>query len=511
MRRYTLWQRGLVALIVITLATLTGPPLALAGAAPPRPGSAYSMDMFGPAWQYYFPRLDGSPHMSAAIRRDLLDRSLRLASEAGVRWNRLTTWWCMVEPERGQWFWDDVDAAVQIGQNYGIESVMTLLYTPYWAVAGAPYAPECPNNRRKNYPPTNMADWENFVRTIARRYGANGKNAVHYWEIWNEPDLPEFLSIENDPGDGTVPVYADMLNRAARIIRAESPGAVILIGGLSDIRGSSFLDKLLRLRGELDIRNSFDIVSLHAYSNHAYKISRIQTVLDAHGLQRPLWNTELNYLGWDYAQAQAGLAGLYQLMTACNVSRSFWFMSYTTRWGPGIFNPIWPSNDPQPFWPSPLYPTFQALAAPFQLPGRPTAIAPKTVSTDQRPRFEWESPTQGSYPIAGYKLSVDNDLFLGAPLFWRPEVDAWVPANALTFLPLVTGGRRAEARGELTLSGNHFSPDTTFGYTPGTALPWGVYYWRVAAVDDRGNVGPYTEPRYLMVRPPISTYLPLVN
>ena len=93
MNRYALWQRGLVALVLIGLIGLACPALALAGGAPPRADSVYGMDMFGPAWQYYFPRLDGSPHMAGAIRRDLLDRSLRLASEAGVRWNRLTVWW----------------------------------------------------------------------------------------------------------------------------------------------------------------------------------------------------------------------------------------------------------------------------------------------------------------------------------------------------------------------------------------------------------------------------------
>jgi len=490
----------------LTLALL--PASASATASPPRTTSVYGMDIFGLGWQWSFPRIDAYPRMSGSIRLDMLDSAIRQAAEAGVRWNRLTVWWCMVEPERGQWFWDDVDAAIQISRNYGIETVPTILYPPYWAVAGAPYAPECVNNSRKNYPPTNPADWENFVRTMVRRYGPAGKNVVRYWEIWNEPDLPEFLSMVNDPGDGTVQVYADLLKRATAIIRAESPGAQILIGGLSDIRGPEFLDKLLQLRGPLDVRGDFDVVSLHAYSNHSLKIRLIRDVLVKHGLQHlPLWDTELNFLGWSYEQAQVGLPGLYQLMQTLGVSRSFWYLGTTTRWGPGIFNERYPEWDPIPFTPSPFYPTFKAQAAPSRLPGKPIVLEPVGTLKSAQPRFQWQAPPTGVYPLAGYKLLVDNKLFLNAALFANPGLDVWVSDGFATYLPLATGGRGRDLIGANLSAGAVAA--ATRGHTPVAPLAWGAHYWRVAAVDVQGNVGPYSDPVAFFIRPAHSVYIPL--
>ena len=515
MRRLVGLPKSLL-LLIVGLVLFASPAAALASASPPQTASVYGMDILGLGWQWSYPRIDAWPRMSGSIRLDILDAMLRDAAEAGVRWNRLTVWWCMVEPERGQWFWDDVDAVIQIGRNYGIETVPVLLYTPYWAVAGAPVAPECVNNMRKNYPPTDLADWEDFVRTIVRRYGPMGKGVVRYWEIWNEPDLPEFLSIVNDPGDGTVPVYAELLNRAARIIRADAPGSQILIGGLSDIKGSKFLDKLLALTGALDVRQSFDVVSFHAYSSHAYKTSLIRDVLVKYGLgSRPLWNTELNYLGWSYDQAATGLAGLYQLMAANGVSRSFWYLSFTSHWGPGIFYPHEPYWQPTPFVRSPFHATLKGQAAPSRLPAAPVIVGPDTASKDPQPRFEWQVSAPGVYPVAGYKLLIDDELFLGEPYWARPDFDVWVPSDQPTYLPLVTGGGRL-SEGAFGGEALPYAPrpvagaTAVRGYSPGAALAWGAHYWQVAAVDTQGNVGPYSQPRLLYVQAPHAAYVPLV-
>ncbi len=511
----SLRKRLLFVMLVCTL--MASAPAASAGTTPPQSASVYGMDLFGLGWQWSFPRVEAYPRLSGSIRLDLLDSAIHQAADAGVRWNRLSTWWCLVEPQRGQFFWDDLDAVIQIGKNYGIETVPVLLYPPYWAVHNAPNV-ECVNNPRKNYPPANMADWENFVRAVVRRYGPAGKNIVHYWEIWNEPDLPEFLSIDNDQGDGTVPVYADLLNMAARVIRAEAPSAKILIGGLSDIRGPGFLEKLLQLTGPRDIRNSFDIVSLHAYSMHAYKISLIRDRLAQYGLQdRPLWNTELNYLGWDYDQAAQGLPGLFQVMRTSGVVRSFWYLSVTSHWGPGIFYWRSPEWDPIPFTPSPFYATFQRQAAPPQLPSVPTLLGPKAAAAGTRwapLRFHWEAATPGTYPIAGYKLQLDRERFLGAVLFARPELDVWLSDDRATFLPLVTGGARSTTQlrswDRLPLV-RRAETDPLRSYTPPASLPLGGHYWRVAAVDTQGNVGPYSAPRYFWLRGAFGAFLPLAE
>ncbi len=499
----------LAASLIACLVTFPQP--VQATTAPPRSNSIYGMDILGASWQWVFPREEAWPRMSGSIRLDLLDSAFRQAAEAGVRWNRLAVWWCMVEPERGQYFWDDVDAAIQIGRNYGIETVPELFFTPYWAVAGAPRTPECISNSMRNYPPSDMTDWENYVRAIVRRYGAPGQGAVRYWEIWNEPDLYEFLA-PNPPGSDTKAIYAELLIRAARVIRAESPGASVLFGGLSDINSVPYLSGILALRGALDVRQSFDILSLHAYSQHVLRINALHDVLEANGLgQRPMWDTELNNFGWDYDAARVGLPGLFRSLAGAGVTRTFWYIATTSNWGPGIFEPREPTWDPLPFTPSPFYAIFRAQAAPFRLPGQPTPQAPAAVVRKTQPVFLWETQPAGDYPIAGYKLQLDRTLFRGAALFARPEVDAWVSTgDRASYLPLIVAGGGSTAF-TAARTPTRTQPRELVSYFLPTPLDWGTHYWRVAAVDSQGNVGPYSAPRVVTVRMPFSAYLPLLT
>ena len=511
MQRRTHIRRSWVLSVFLCVAVLVLPAPVRATVAPPRSDSIYGMDILGAGWQWTFPRVDAWPRMSGVIRLDLLDSAFRQAAEAGVRYNRLAVWWCMVQPEREQWFWNDVDAAIQIGRNYGIETVPELMFTPYWAVAGAPYAPECINNDRRNVPPTDMADWENFIRTIVRRYGRPGQDAVHYWEIWNEPDLYEFLVVDNPSPLRTAAAYADLLNRAARIIRAESPGARVLLGGLSDINGPIWLDGLLSLSGKQSVHQSFDILSFHAYSLHTIRIGAARSVLEEHGLgERPIWDTELNNFGWDYDQARTGLARLYQEVIGAGVSRTFWYVGCTSGWGPGIFNPRQPEWNPIPFTPSPFYTTFKAQALPDRVPGQPMPLEPGPLTRKPRPTFIWQAATTGNYPIVGYSLQLDSTTFMGAPRFAQPGLSIWVSASRTSYLPLLIGGGHAGSAA--VMPGYHAAPTfQLFTYTAERPLAAGQYYWRVAAMDAQGNVGPYSEVRTLQVRLPFDAYLPLVG
>jgi len=502
-------NRALKVLLLVGFLLLVPLP-AQAGVAPPRTNSPYGMDILGVSWQWTFPREDANPRLAGSIRLDLLDSAFRQAAEAGVRWNRLAVWWCYVQPERDQWFWTDVDAAVQIARNYGIETVPELMFAPYWAVTGAPRDVSCIDNPMRNFVPANMADWENFVRAIVRRYGPAGQDAVRYWEIWNEPDLFEFL-VTNPPGGDTTRIYAELLGRAARVIREEAPGSGVLLGGLSDINGSKYLDALLSLSGPWRVADSFDVLSFHAYSLHGYRIGGLRQVLDKYGLSdRPMWDTELNYYGWSYRDAAAGLPNLYRELASLGVSRSFWYKSWTSNWGPGIFTPRDPEWAPQPFTRTPFFDTFKAQAAPFRLPSRPTPEQPGPIASANELVFAWQGVQAGDHAVVGYKLQVDDDLYMGTPYFATPVLDVWVSTVRAQFVPLVMSAKRSLGARAQDLAVPVATP-ATITYRPSTPIGWGRFYWRVAAVDSQGNVGPYSEPQAFTVRMPFASYVPLVQ
>lgn len=477
--------------------------------------SPYGMDILGPGWQWTFPREDAYPRLSGSIRIDLADEVLRQSWAAGVRSGRLAAGWCFLEPARDRYEWTDLDIMIQLARNYGIEPVPEILYTPDWARADAPATSSCINNWKRNYPPDDFDDWADFIAEIVNRYGSNGKNQVHYWEIWNEPDLPEFLSIVNDPGDGTISVYADLLNVASTTIRSHDPHASVLLGGLSDIRGPKFLGKLLDLRGNRDVRDAFDIIPFHAFTAHKVKLDLLLMPLDERNLQYELWINELNNSEWgqDWNRADAEIADLFDLVFDYGITRTFWFKAYTTKWGPGIFHnhdPLWV---PAPFLPTPFYQTFRRQALPETLPAAPIPDRPSMNShTAPRPTFVWKRPQAGSYPIAGYKLQVDDSLYQGTPYFFAPEIDIWVPAALIHFLPLQIQGQSSSSAQDATNAQSKAVLSVEWlNYRPPTDLPLGPTYWRVAAVDTAGNVGPYSTPRLLYIDPGYAyLYLPLL-
>ncbi len=467
--------------------------------------SPYGMDILGPGWQWTFPREDAYPRLNGALRIDQADEVLQKSWAAGVRTARVAAWWCFLEPEKDQYTWTDLDIMLQLASNYGIEPVPEILYTPYWARADAFKTTSCIDNWKKNYPPDDLADWQDFVRVLVQRYGSSGKNQVRYWEIWNEPDLPEFLSIMNDPGDGTIPVYADMLLAASQTIRATDPHAKVLLGGLSDIRGPKFLGKLLDLRGDRDVRTAFDIIPFHAFTAHRVKLDLLTLPLQQRNLQYELWINELNNSDWgqDWTRAGNEIDDLYQLVFDYGITHTFWFKSWTTKWGPGIFHnrdPLW---EVRPFVPSPFYNTFQQQSQPYTLPAAPVLVQPAANGlAGPRPHFVWQRPQQGTYAIAGYKLQVDDSLYNGTPYFFAPELDVYVPARLVHFLPLQMGpsSRQATVISQAGAS-TDVPPLLSPSFQPAFDLPTGPTYWRVAAVDSAGNVGPYSSPQPLIIVP----------
>jgi len=464
----------------------------------PRSQSPYGMDLMGPGWQWTFPREEAWPRLDGSIRVDLLDELVQQSWAAGVRSARISTWWCMTEPERDSYDWEALDYAFQIASNYGIAPVPEIYYTPDWAALGKDVDIQCVSNEYpRNLPPQDMDDWSNFMAAIVGRYGAYGKDQVHEWEIWNEPDLWEFWYIPWDPSGASAPMYSLLVQRAKEQIVLHDINGRLILGGVSDINGPDFLKRLMKLNGEFDLKEDVDIVSFHVFSSHIGKISTLKAALGDNNFE--LWMTELNYWGWTERTSSQQLANLYALLVQEGIVKSFWFKSWTTGWGPGIFlnqGNLW---EPKHFTPSPFYDTFKQQAFSHALPEAPTVQEPAEEGlVDPLPIFVWERPAAGNFSIAGYKLQVDNSLYRGQPYFHSPELDVWVPGAELHFLPLqMTGGSSVATVHPASVVAPPSIPRVR--YQSRQTLPPGLYYWRVAAVDVQGNVGSYSPVRTIQI------------
>jgi hypothetical protein len=211
----------------------------------------------------------------------------RLAS-LGARWVRVDVGWASAEDSRGtlaRWYLDRLDFVVDAAATRGIKVLAMLWSTPAWANGGA-------GNTK---PPDDPAAYARIAGTLARRY----KGQIAAWEIWNEPDRPEFFT--GSPSD-----YVALLRAAYPAIKAADPGATVVTGG-TEYNDTDYLGALYAAGAH----GSFDAVGTHPYMGFAdaapelpddgspYTIDHVGAIhqlMAAHGDGAlPIWFTEL---GW---------------------------------------------------------------------------------------------------------------------------------------------------------------------------------------------------------------------
>lgn len=118
------------------------------------------------------------------------------------------------------------DNVVAAANARGLKVLATIDFPPPWARRTA-----CKDTAA--CPPADNARFANFVKQAVARYSARG---VHYWEVWNEPNIRAWAPLPNPPD------YTKLLVTVSAAIRAADPHAYILMGGLAaDGGGAPFI------------------------------------------------------------------------------------------------------------------------------------------------------------------------------------------------------------------------------------------------------------------------------
>jgi len=220
---------------------------------------------------------------------------VELVQQAGVSWARVNgLLWGEVEPVEGVRSWEvmvGLDEKLAAISAAGIRTILVVRDTPVWAqeVAGMDCGPITPEK---------LQAFATFVQDAVARYSKPPYN-VHYWELWNEPDVDPLWVPADSPfgcwGDINDhqyfggEYYAEMLRSVYLQIKGADPQAVVLVGGLlldcdpvippetapgsgsfRDCTPSRFLEGVLENGGG----DYFDGVSFHAYDYYLGGIGR---------------------------------------------------------------------------------------------------------------------------------------------------------------------------------------------------------------------------------------------
>lgn len=240
----------------------------------------------------------------------------------GMRWVRLDFDWFRIEPQRGDFHWDELDRAVSRTAAPGAAMMATLAYTPPWASSN-------PGSPRTSDPPADVAFWTDFVRAAVERY----RQEVKHWQFWNEPNVREFWT-------GSRQQYrTQILEPGAGVAGAIDPGLQVVAPGLANLR-----DWRDWFREAMNARDAIGVVDHHDYQRSGADVlpdlerdrpglPSLRTLMEQLGVQdKPFWLTETGIRSDQADQRRYYADVVASLAQRTWVSRVFFFHYWD---GPG--------------------------------------------------------------------------------------------------------------------------------------------------------------------------------
>jgi len=233
-------------------------------------------------------------------------------------WDAYVTW-PYLEPHKGQFRFDTLDAYVSLARQHNTGVLLPLGLSPAWASARplekSVYQPGSAAE------PKDLQDWRNFVRTVATRY----RGKINAYEIWNEPNLPQFCSASVDQ-------ILLLTREAAQIIHEVDPTALVVSPSATESKGLAWLSEFLSKGGGQYV----DVIGYHLYVNPQPPEAMVPLVQQIRQLManngqaaKPIWNTEANWFSPkpfpSEDSAAAYLARSYILNWAAGVQRLYWY------------------------------------------------------------------------------------------------------------------------------------------------------------------------------------------
>ncbi|HKU18046.1 MAG TPA: cellulase family glycosylhydrolase [Candidatus Saccharimonadales bacterium] len=190
-----------------------------------------------------------------SLSSQALNARLDGIATTGAQWIRFDFDWSLIQPtDSHEYRWTTYDKIVAAATKRHLSILGIITYTPAWARDAA-----CADDDK--CPPADPAQFAAFAAALAHRYKQNG---VHDWEIWNEPNNPQFWASGANPT-----AYTALLKQTFTALHAEDNQSYVLTGGLSPQPNSNtavapidFLAGIYKAGG----KDFFDAVADHPYT-----------------------------------------------------------------------------------------------------------------------------------------------------------------------------------------------------------------------------------------------------
>lgn len=247
-------------------------------------------------------------------------------------WRTFDSIWERVEPRLGAWDFRYLDRTVASAEANNVELLLNLMTTPTWASA----RPSERYRRHASAPdgsaaePSQLAMWERYVETLARRY----KGRVRHYELWNEANVGNYYS-------GSVETLVTLCDAAYRILKRVDPDIVVVSPAFHpNPDGVGYLDRFLAAGGG----RAADVIGFHFYvglrdmpETMQGSIVKVKQVLKKHRIHdKPLWNTET---GWYIANPDKAPRASFSLSE--DEASNYLIRTYLLTWASGIERLYW--------------------------------------------------------------------------------------------------------------------------------------------------------------------------
>jgi hypothetical protein len=246
--------------------------------------------------------------------------SLR-AWDAGVTWRE-------IEVAPGTFDFSKLDAMVDAAEQHDSDVLLVLGQTP--AFHALDPTAESFYGEGASSPPE-LSAWKKYVRTVAERYA--GRPVV--LQVWNEANVTGFWS-------GTPQQMAELTKATHDVVQDVRPRPTLVAPALvTRLTGQrAWIDEFYATSVDgTPVADFVDDVSLQLYPDaegtpetSMTLLAAMRTVLAAHDVQKPIWNTEINYglTGTEVKpagtrQQQSNVLRTYILNAANGIERVYWY------------------------------------------------------------------------------------------------------------------------------------------------------------------------------------------